>query len=135
MVTLDPHKLTGCLIVTGCAMLVAFFLLIILASSANASIQQDACDAMGVKRCPAELPIIRNDAALDGYGGSRVMGANTGSVIYLRSSLNLDRCFGKQYRFHEDVHTVQRSRGYQDEAEAYRLQATYYNNCMEANHD
>jgi len=135
MTHLDPHKLTGCLIVTGCAALVAFILLCILASSAHADVQGDACLAMNVKPCPAELPIVRDDAALYGYGGSRVMGANTGGVIYLRSSLNLERCYGKQYRFHEDVHTVQLSRGYQSEDEAYRLQREYYVNCMEANHD
>lgn len=132
---MNPHKLLGCFIVTVCAAIVGFILLIILASSAHADVQGDACEAMNVKDCPAELPIIRDDAALDGYGGSRVMGANTGKVIYLRSSLNLDRCFGRQYRFHEDVHTVQRGKGYQDEDEAYKLQQQFYVKCMEANHD
>lgn len=137
MTHLDPHKLTGCLIVTGCASIVAFILLLILASSARADIQQDACDAMSVNHCPQELPILRNDVKLDVYNTNSklTMGANTGKAIYLREVLNLETCYGKQYRFHEDVHTVQRSRGYQDEEQAYRLQREYYNNCMEGNYE
>lgn len=139
---IDPHKLIGCLIVICCAAIVAFILLLILASSANAGIQTDACEAMGAKRCPAELPIVLADNStmsflgrIYGHANRYTPSANTGTIIYLSRELNLDRCFGKQYLFHEDVYTVQRSRGYQDEDEAYRLQAEYYNKCMEASHD
>lgn len=137
MTHIDPHKLTGCLIVTGCAALVAFILLCILASSARADVQGDACQAMNVKPCPAELPILRDDVALDAHNTNSklTMGLNNGKVIYLREVLNLNTCYGKQYRFHEDVHTVQLSRGYQSEDEAYRLQREYYVKCMEGNYE
>lgn len=117
---------------------VGIIALMILASSANASIQQDACDAMNVKQCPRELPIVMASqdtmkflGAAHGNAGRYTYGANTGNVIYLNGDLDLTTCNGKQYQFHEDVHTVQRTRGYQSEDEANLLQDAWYVKCME----
>jgi hypothetical protein len=114
--------------------LVIIIILFTVPTILDATIQQYACLATHTAPCPDELPIQRDDNKLDNYGGSRTMGANTGAVIYLRSSLNLDRCYGKQYLFHENVNTTQNARRMYDhdarEAEAYKLQNEYYVRCM-----